>query len=1362
MHLFRLIAALLLLVVLGSGHGHAGFTGNGTPEAGNDHDPGRQGKPAPATAGGSARPAVAKKQHRDDELLVKFREGTPEETKKNLHRKHGAEKLKEFRSLRLHLVRLRKGMAVEEGVRLYRADPDVEYAEPNLLYEALVTPNDPQYGQLWGMARISAPAAWNSTTGNGAVVVAVIDTGIDFGHPDLAGNVWTNPAELAGNGLDDDADGYVDDLHGIDSSLGSGNPMDDHGHGTHVAGTIGAVGNNGIGVAGLNWNVRMMACKFLTASGSGATSDAVECLQYVKSLKDRGVNIVATNNSWGCSGSGCYSQALYDAINAQRDILFIAAAANNAADNDRTPSYPAAYDLPNLIAVAATGASDVRAGFSNYGRRSVHLAAPGDAVLSTLPDTNNWGISGGYGTLSGTSMATPHVTGLAALLKSQDANRNWVALRNLLLAGGDSLTALREVTITGRRINAFTSLNCAGRPVFSILKFPGAPVAGVPQTLSALSIDCAAPAGPVAVALSGGGTIPLLDDGVAPDLVAGDGVFTGTWVPAGTEVQVLTFSSPAGSEAVASPSIKIVGQTVTTPAEASISGDGIFTPLNVFFNMQNLTSGGLPGFTWTVSAGSLPPGLAINPNTGEISGTPSGAGAFTFTVQVADGLGMKDFRGWSITISEGLRAGWPKELARKAGSGWLTPSYSPVFADLDGDGKDEIVAVEGSTLYLLNETGVYNKKVLPGRLAAPAVVDLDHDGRKEIVVTASFNTTTPVYAFHADLTPVAGFPAGGYNNYTFVMGSPVAADLANDGSTQIVVTGYPNSPAYPDYFRELIQVVDSQGRSVAGWPGILGTAPVPLPYDSTVAVGDVDGDGANEMVFASVDGKVHIFRNNGSEAAQWPIAATVASSWGPVLADLNGDGVVDIVLGYLTGNGSYVLNVCHKDGLSLPGWPLALSRPIVTPPVVADLNGDGLPEIIVGTDEWVANVGEVDSLSAFRADGTAVPGWPVTLPQGNWISYNGTPVVADVNGDGQSDVLISSYTPSGACSGACSTYDSALRAYASDGQPVSGYPKNIVAGVEQHSTPAVGDLDDDGRADIALKGEDGTLYVWEAAAPSAGRGAAWPMYLHDPQHTGLFALPAATIGGTPASPTNATGASLTVGGTGVVAYVYRVDAGSYSPETPVAQPIALGPLAEGTHTVAVTGKDGSANWQTTPTTATWAVDLTPPAATVSTPAVSAASVILRVGGPDVVAYKHRLDAGDYSAETPVMTGISLGYLGDGPHTLEVIGRDSAGNWQTTPTTASWVVDTWPVSVPAAGDFRAIMEAYAALASDNILQVKSLDLVENLLFNRAVGITLRGGYDPATGVASGSTTLYGSLEISAGTVNVENLAIMAPM
>jgi subtilisin family serine protease len=335
--------------------------------------------------------------------------------------------------------------------------PEVRYIEPNFMVWADDTfPNDPRFGELWGLhntgqsggtsdADIDAPAAWDVTRGSGNTVVAVIDSGVNYAHEDLAANMWRNPGEIAGNSVDDDGNGFVDDVYGWEFFQNDNDPADEHSHGTHVSGTIAGVGNNAVGVVGVNWNAKIMALRFLSPNGSGSTADAVCALNYATMMKNRGVNVRVSNNSWG---GGPFEQVLYDAINANRaaGMIFVAAAGNSNNNNDSNPSYPCSYDLDNVISVAATNRLDQLAGFSNYGATSVDLGAPGVDTLSTVPN--------GYGLKSGTSMDAPHVAGTIALGWDLAPTVSYQEVRTALLNGVVPIASLADKTVTGGRVNA--------------------------------------------------------------------------------------------------------------------------------------------------------------------------------------------------------------------------------------------------------------------------------------------------------------------------------------------------------------------------------------------------------------------------------------------------------------------------------------------------------------------------------------------------------------------------------------------------------------------------------------------------------------------------------------------------------------------------------------------------------------------------------------------------------------------------------------------------------------------------------------------------------------------------------------------
>ena len=354
------------------------------------------------------------------------------------------------------------GIDSSDIVEWARNHQDRFLVEPDLPIQVEATSNDPSLWRLYGLnnygqsggttdADIDAPEAWDITTGSRDVVIGVIDSGVDVTHPDLAANIWVNPGETPNNGIDDDGNGFIDDVNGWDFYDDDNTPNDGNGHGTHVAGTIGAVGNNNLGITGVNWEVSLLPLRFLGNDGSGWTSDAVAAVNYATMLKrDFGINVVATNNSWGGGG---YSRTLDRAIEAANDqgIMFVAAAGNEGNNNDTNPRYPTNYDAPNVISVAALNRNDNLAGFSNYGATTVDVGAPGVSIYSTLPGNS-------YGSFSGTSMAAPHVAGVVGLLNAAKPGISVTEVSNAILGTVDTLQSLNGKTVSGGRVNAAAAL----------------------------------------------------------------------------------------------------------------------------------------------------------------------------------------------------------------------------------------------------------------------------------------------------------------------------------------------------------------------------------------------------------------------------------------------------------------------------------------------------------------------------------------------------------------------------------------------------------------------------------------------------------------------------------------------------------------------------------------------------------------------------------------------------------------------------------------------------------------------------------------------------------------------------------------
>ena len=886
-----------------------------------------------------------------DEILVRFRKTETGSSRDSIKTQLRAKVVREFRHIGdIQLIKLPVGTTVGQALRSYLNHPDVLYAEPNYMVQSNSTPDDPLFSSQWGLRQADAREAWDLTTGSEDAVIAVVDSGVDYTHPDLAPNMFRNSADCNSNGIDEDGNGYSDDCYGINVFDGNSDPMDSYYHGTHAAGTIGAVGNNSLGVAGVNWKTRILACRFMNPEGQGSIADAIACFDYIAEMKDRGVNIIASNNSWS---GGDYSQAMYDSIGAlrQRGILFVTSAGNYGQNNDILQTYPCGYNQPNILCVGASNEFSRIAPYTNRGKQSVHLIAPGEKILSTVPAQY-----GDYAELDETSTAAPFVAGVAGLVHALYPDSDWRAIKNRILAGGDlDAVYIGPYTVTGRRLSAYGALTCTDSTVLGRLRPLGTEMtvnAGMnPVELSVLHINCANPNGTVSVTVSPTNeTIALLDDGIGADLVAGDGIYSGTWTPPSDGIFTLAFPN--------SDSVKV---TVDGDLQAhfpvkswvSMNGAGRSGPA-VHTLVTNLTGGS--GFhvvassfgygplnAWD-SAGMSLPGwpfdipVAVFPAAGELSKASAGSevvfGDMSGQLTAVDGSGT-------------ILPGWPRSAANYINS-------PPSLADVDGDGLDEIfVEEEDWKLHAYKANGT----ILPGwpvennvagqRFHTPAIADLDGDRDLEIVTSSS-----------CGISVVSGYYLFAYHhNGVLVSGFPVLFDCA-------------------------------------------------ISWDSYLAVGDVDGDGKPEIVAvgekysieeSSTNARVFLFSGNGVLERTIPLTGYFTYGTAPALADLDGDGVLEIVV-----QTSTALHVVRGNGDTFPGWPIQWLEDYKYSnysPVVGDVDGDGSPDIVV-----------IGSVSSFRPgkvyvysrNGVLHPHFPKKLPLGVGM----VPAIADIDGDGHNEILV--------------------------------------------------------------------------------------------------------------------------------------------------------------------------------------------------------------------------------------------------------------------------------------------------------------------------------------------------------------------
>jgi len=989
----------------------------------------------------------------------------------------------------------------------YESDPNIEIVEPDYKINAEIIPNDPYYSRegswdqlypdLWGIQKINSKYAWEFTTGSPSVVVADIDTGVDRNHEDLKDNMWFNTDEILGNGVDDDKNGYIDDYYGWDWVNNDNDPMDDHGHGTHTAGTIAAIGNNGIGVAGVSWNSRIMALKFLNSGGSGDLSNAVKALQYAA---DMGAQI--SSNSWGSTGN---SALLEDAIRYahSKDMVVVVAAGNS--NLDALDFTPASSDF--AITVAAADQNDAKAPFSNWGQK-IDVAAPGVDILSTKASvspmcTSSNIVGTNYFRASGTSMATPHVAGLAALIRAQNPTLTNEEVRQIIHTGADEIGTQEKDDYFGYgRINAYESLSISNSHIL-------APIITSPASRTVV----------YGKSLEIEGSIPGLEF-EQYRIYAGEGRDPVQWTQVFTSAtQVINGSLAIVNTTQLADGIYIFRLTALDTndkaydfqihdVEVDNFDADIISPLtlvsqgsvDVVGSAQ--TKNGLPFShyilewgTGTVPATYTTAGITLINNgmqpvssgklaTWDTSGLVPGQ-TYTLRLSVISDSGLTSQHLLQITLDKDLVKGWPKLINRSTSS--TISEATPTIADLDNDGISEVVITSpDNRIYAFRMNGSnypgFPVSVTSGEhFTWPAnVADLDNDGHKEIVA-ASVTTsgTSKVYILKHDGTLYPGWPqpihiigqqAGD--------GTPTLADLNGDNTKDLIVI---------DPFNKKMHVYQLNGKEIAGFPKTLPFTD--LEYPGAPLVADLNNDGKPEIAYG-LKNKLYLFDNQGNVLQGWPFVApayngnTINFRSSPSCGDIDGDSDLEILAIGHNGGVSSPVYAWNIDGSLLPKWPMtagsmAYAHSPLNSPALTDVDGDGKDEAIVG----------LSTLSIFDLEGQKAIG--------TGIGAKIAPAASDLDGNGRLEFS--------------GVKDNKVQIGKDDG---SIFWERTFASDAHFLSPAViYDADNNGRMEIAvvqsrLLDEEGGLlaYLWEMPQAGTLTENGWPMFLHDAQRSGRLVL----------------------------------------------------------------------------------------------------------------------------------------------------------------------------------------------------------------------------------------------------------------
>ena len=958
---------------------------------------------------------------------------------------------------RSYKIALPEETSVEQAVVELENNPDVEYAQPNYIMEVHMIPNDPYYhttgtwGQsyddLWGLKRdkLNCQWAWNISQGEG-VTVAVIDTGVDYNHEDLTGNIWINQAELHGlAGFDDDGNGYVDDVRGWDFSgdfnyppdpiQPDNDPSDYYGHGSHCAGIVAAVGNNNKGIIGVAPRAKIMPLKIFP---NAYTDVAVQAIKYAA---DNGARVLS--NSWGPPFRRASDPSLEDAVDYaySRNCVLVFSAGNN---NDDVAYYsPANYT--KTIAVAATDRNDVKTDFSNWGNK-IDIAAPGGDSGNMLEtpsgehfyvnilslraedtdmyeDVPNYTpgefvLGNHYYRARGTSMSGPYVAGVAALIISQEPSRTPIDVKRVLFASADDKGPEGFDRYHGfGRVNAFRAL--------------------IANSISYVRARMREP---------------------EPDRQFSN-VVTITGTAIAKNFSHYTIDVGEGKE------------------PESWSDFGV-----------SLNSGG----------GTE----VVDDMLGAWNSSHSSYGIYTIRLRVFNTSGLSREHRVTIVINNLIQEGWPQHVEGRSSS-------NPVIVDIDNDGDPEIIAGSyadaAGEVYVWHHDGTIARGwpvSLGGVCRTPAAGDLDGDGYMEIVVEVEYpyfeRHYEKIFVFQYDGTPYPGdWPKGDGREIEYVTTIPTIADVDKDGFLEIIVGGENGE----------LHAWHHDGTIVSGWP-------VNVEYSRSItapAVGDIDGDGRTEIVAAvgckiSDDwtGYIYAWNDDGTLVpGNWPVTVDGAVE-PPVLGDIDGDNQLEILV-----NALGTLFAFEHDGTIIPGWPKEMQLEEINwgSPMLGDLDRDGMPEIIVtgGSFSYDSsdNMISKNGVWVFRGDGTTFGNWPHEFDFHN-SGFAGASLVANIDADDDVEVVV--------LTNECGDSDWRTHLYIFDnnGSLKTGYPKRF--DMEPYFIPALDDLDGDGDIEVAAFGKYNRncltpFYAYDLEGYCEDRRMEWPMFQHDPQHTGLYAPP---------------------------------------------------------------------------------------------------------------------------------------------------------------------------------------------------------------------------------------------------------------